>query len=581
MSVSLSSEGTIVAIGAPRSDPNGTDSGHVRVYQRDTNVGLGWTQLGANMDGEAAFDNLGSTVSLSSDGTIVAIGASKGGTAHIGRVRVYQRDTNVALGWSQLGADIDGEAAGDNSGWSVSLSSEGTIVAIGAIYNGGNGIKSGHARVYELKSITATVGDVTAADIDNNVPEISGTEANADYNITSLTDPYLLTTGTTAEKKTKRRTFISRLLRINAGLLTGSKRMVMNTSLLGLSNTMTKPKMRILTSTDTTIDMSTLPTDEGIYSELENIGSEITLIAMDLTQIKFVKTSETEYDVFENYVDGTSVVTNVRSEGYEGQYDNITYVVGSLTAQTSSYTLTLNGSNPTYVSRDSNITDYTLSATGTDGNNDDVSGDIVISPTISSIDTSIEGLTYLTYTLDTITVRRAVYVYYPQIPICFPQGTPVLTDQGTIAIEKLNTDYHTVCGNEIVAITQTTAPQKHIVCFERDSLSKNVPSQKTLCSLEHKVCYEGEMIKARNIVDLCENVTFVPYNGETLYNVLLKQYDTMDINNMKCETLHPANIMAKISQMKDGQKKHKIMYELSKIIKENNSLEYQKLYASL
>ena len=34
--------------------------------------------------------------------------------------------------WSQLGADIDGEAAGDYSGYSVSLSSDGTIVAIGA-----------------------------------------------------------------------------------------------------------------------------------------------------------------------------------------------------------------------------------------------------------------------------------------------------------------------------------------------------------------------------------------------------------------------------------------------------------------
>ena len=469
----------------------------------------------------------------------------------------------------------------DFSGGTVSLSSDGSIVAIGALGNDGTGSNAGHVCVYQQITSDSSVGNVTESDIIANVPSLVGTEATADYNITSLTDSTLLTTGTTSEKREKRSKFLKQLLRLNARLLTGSKRMVINRSLLGLSNTMTKSKMRILTSTDTTIDMNTLPTDEGIYAEMENVGSEITLTAMNLTKIKFVKTSETEYNVYENYEDSNSVVTDVRSEGYEGRYDNIRYRIGSLTAETSSYTLTLNGSNPTYVSKDSDITDYDLSATADDGLNNDVSGDIVISPAISSIDTSIVGLTYLTYTLDIITVRRAVYVYYPQIPICFPQGTPVLTDQGTIAIEKLNTDYHTICGNEIVAITQTTAPQKHIVCFEKDSLSKNVPSQKTLCSLEHKVCYEGEMIKARNIVDLCENVTFVPYNGETLYNVLLKQYDTMNINNMKCETLHPANIMAKISQMKDGQKKHKIMYELSKIIKENNSLEYQKLYASL
>ena len=34
--------------------------------------------------------------------------------------------------WTQLGSDIDGEAAGNDSGNSVSLSSDGTIVAIGA-----------------------------------------------------------------------------------------------------------------------------------------------------------------------------------------------------------------------------------------------------------------------------------------------------------------------------------------------------------------------------------------------------------------------------------------------------------------
>ena len=169
----------------------------------------------------------------------------------------------------------------------------------------------------------------------------------------------------------------------------------------------------------------------------------------------------------------------------------------------------------------------------------------------------------------------------PPEPICFPKGTPVTTDQGEIAIEKLNPDKHSIRGHNIVAITQSQPLQKHIVCFEKDSLSKKVPSQQTLCSMEHKVFYKGEMIKARNIVDLCENVTFIPYNGETLFNVLLKKHDKMMINNLICETLHPENIAAKISQMKDGQKKNKAIQELSKIIKENNVEEYKKLYASL
>ena len=99
--------------------------------------------------------------------------------------------------------------------------------------------------------------------------------------------------------------------------------------------------------------------------------------------------------------------------------------------------------------------------------------------------------------------------------------------------------------------------------------------------MEHAVFYKGKMMKARDIVDVCENATFVPYNGETLFNVLLKKHDKMMINNLICETLHPENIMAKINMMKDGQKKSKAIQELTKIIKKNDVPAYNKLYVSL
>ena len=50
--------------------------------------------------------------------------------------------------WEQQGDDIDGDAADDFSGHSVSLSSDGTTVAIGAPYNDGNGTSSGHVRIH-------------------------------------------------------------------------------------------------------------------------------------------------------------------------------------------------------------------------------------------------------------------------------------------------------------------------------------------------------------------------------------------------------------------------------------------------
>ena len=54
-------------------------------------------------------------------------------------------------GWMQLGDDIDGETAHDSSGWSVSLSADGNMVAIGSPYNDDNGDASGHVRVFVLE----------------------------------------------------------------------------------------------------------------------------------------------------------------------------------------------------------------------------------------------------------------------------------------------------------------------------------------------------------------------------------------------------------------------------------------------
>jgi len=143
-------------------------------------------------------------------------------------------------------------------------------------------------------------------------------------------------------------------------------------------------------------------------------------------------------------------------------------------------------------------------------------------------------------------------------PACFPAGTPVQTDQGVTAIEQLVPGEHTLRGKSIIAITQTRPLQKHIVCFEKDSIGKNVPSQQTLCSKEHKVLYRGEMIKARDLADMCKNVKKVAYNGETLFNVLLEKHGKMLVNNMICETLHPENIAANFVKAKSSPSKRAV-----------------------
>lgn len=143
-SVSLSSNGNRVAIGAPFNDGAAFNAGHVQVYEWDNGS---WTQLGSDIGGEAAFDQSGGSVSLSSDGSKLAIGArlNDGNGNSSGHVRIFEL---IGGNWVQIGDDIDGEAEGDQTGFSVALSSDGGTLAIGAYLNDGNGLASGHVRVY-------------------------------------------------------------------------------------------------------------------------------------------------------------------------------------------------------------------------------------------------------------------------------------------------------------------------------------------------------------------------------------------------------------------------------------------------
>jgi hypothetical protein len=143
--VSINFGGNVLVIG-DHSDGNGTDSGQIRVYEWN---GSAWVQKGSDIDGEAAFNYFGTSLSISSDGNIVAAGApNNGGTgANAGHVRLYEWNGSS---WLQKGSDIDGESAGDQSGIGLDLSGDGQTVIIGAPFNDGNGSNTGHARVFNF-----------------------------------------------------------------------------------------------------------------------------------------------------------------------------------------------------------------------------------------------------------------------------------------------------------------------------------------------------------------------------------------------------------------------------------------------
>jgi hypothetical protein len=180
-SVSLSGDGNTVAIGAADYS---YDRGHVRIY---TWSGSSWTQLGQDIIGESTYDESGYSVSLSGDGNTVAIGApGDDGNAGFsnddrGHVRIYNWNGSA---WTQVGNDIDGEEGGDESGRSVSLSSDGNTVAIGAHFNDGNGNRTGHTRIYEWDG---NLWIQKGQDIDGE-PRIGGDECQSGYSVSLSSD---------------------------------------------------------------------------------------------------------------------------------------------------------------------------------------------------------------------------------------------------------------------------------------------------------------------------------------------------------------------------------------------------------
>jgi hypothetical protein len=133
----------------------------------------------------------------------------------------------------------------------------------------------------------------------------------------------------------------------------------------------------------------------------------------------------------------------------------------------------------------------------------------------------------------------------PSSNVCFPAKTPVMTNLGPVNIEHINPAVHTIRNKKIVAITKTVAHDKNLVRIAKHALGHLYPEKTTLISQNHKVFCQGQMIKAKYLVDNC-NVTLVPYNGQVLYNVLLAEHEKMQVNNLIVETLHPEHKVAKL-----------------------------------
>lgn len=191
--VVLSTDGSTLAVGALYADIDGNkDQGSVTMFKRD---GAKWAEQGTLTVPGAANDWFGYSIAMSADGGTVAVGAvyaDANGNAEQGSVSIFGRSGGA---W-KLAKTVTGKdgKAGDLFGFSVSLSADGGTLAVGATgADAGDNVDQGNVSVFTrdggwalqatLTSATpsakANFGTSVSLSSDGNVLAVGGPNAGA------------------------------------------------------------------------------------------------------------------------------------------------------------------------------------------------------------------------------------------------------------------------------------------------------------------------------------------------------------------------------------------------------------------
>jgi hypothetical protein len=544
-SISLNYEGNRVAIGGPYYKDIIRNAGVVRVYEYNNGV---WNKIGENIVGETQpnANYAGWSVSLDNSGNTVAIGApfnaaNNASNSLTGSARIYRYFNDS---WQLMGSEIDGIDRDDRFGQSISISSDGNIVAISSATNDANtGILSdnrGSVRVFQFFQLMPNL---------NNFPNIVKTYGDAPF---IITDPSTISDGP----------FVYTSSNTNIADISGNSVIIKSSGLA----TITAKQLENVNYLEETI--TTIITVERANPIITNFSIPIKNFGDKPFQIIEPSSNSTGYFTYNssntNVADISGNIIIIKGIGSTNiiarQEETSDYLEGTIDAS-----FIVNKGLPTITNfsiEQKRYDDEPFNIIDPSSNSDGSFNYISLNESVATI--SGKTVTILNPGTTTIRVTQSATENYLEgvsetifySDICFPAGTPIKCDQGNIDIEKINTEIHTIDNKKIIGITKIICHDKFLVCFEKDSLGKNIPSQKTVMTRNHKVMYNGKMIKAEGLLRL-DNVYKVKYNGQILYNVLLENYDTMKINNIICETLHPENDIAKLYKICKSLSKEK------------------------
>jgi len=161
--VSLAPSGTRVAV----SCETFSTTGRVEVFDL---IGNTWISIGT-IDGDDVGSLFGWVTAFDLTGNRLAVAAPNQDSNSLqnnGMVRVYDYDGAV---WNQVGSASSGGNDGEQFGFSLDISSDGTALVVGSPQNDGNGIEQGRVTIYRL--VGGTVWQLMGSAISTQLHERS------------------------------------------------------------------------------------------------------------------------------------------------------------------------------------------------------------------------------------------------------------------------------------------------------------------------------------------------------------------------------------------------------------------------
>ena len=149
--VKLSGDGNLLAVAAKDKNLGSSHSSHgmVQVYEWKNNE---WIQLGQDIYGQHRVEHFGRCLEFSSDGSTLAVTGNLfiGDDNYLyGLVRTYRWN---GMEWQQMGPELRGEEPDSEFGSSISLSADGNVLAVGGAQHDGAGEQRGHFKIFEFKN---------------------------------------------------------------------------------------------------------------------------------------------------------------------------------------------------------------------------------------------------------------------------------------------------------------------------------------------------------------------------------------------------------------------------------------------